>query len=410
MFAWMRFLLIGISLLLCGGGCACVEKCCCWPRAAQQSECQQVEPQPVVPDLSLLPEHLPPDDPVGQHCALSESNAQCLAAKNSKIANLLTEDAEAVATQRKLCHDGSELASDLLILQATHKRNLDASIALQLLLRLAEAEGGAQNLQRRLHEMEGMQADVNQLLKSGAGPPVSKNELELQRLELLHRQAEVQGTIQSLNIQLTQAIGVELPPNSRHWPEVNLLVDPQLPDMDEAVHVAWGNRADLGALRLASQADAREVNSAARVILQPLGVGISTSDSSHGIVKLLHLCAARREADVRSDQLNSAYRDHRHTVEHEVQQAWSSMSMRLAQIAFSRDRQALVKTRLTSSQRQQELIGAPLSVHKTRLEVLAADQDLLRDVIEWKIAVVKLKESQGLLAIECGWDAAARCQ
>jgi hypothetical protein len=49
-----------------------------------------------------------------------------------------------------------------------------------------------------------------------------------------------------------------------------------------------------------------------------------------------------------------------------------------------------------------------LSVHKARLEVLAVEQDLLHDVIEWKLAVARLKAAQGLLAVECGYAGAAR--
>ena len=409
--AWMKSLPIGISLLLCGSGCCCLKRCCCsWSSPTPQLECRQVEPQPIVPDLSLVPKDLPPAFPGGQYCALSERDAQCLAAKNSKTANLLEQEADAVATQKKCFHDGTALAQDILILQATHKRNLDASIALQLFLKLAEAEGGTQNLQKRLHELDGMLSDADELQSRGVASPISKNGLEMQRLELLHRQAEVQGTIDRLNSQLADALGVELPPNSRYWPEVDLLVDPELPVVEEAVYTAFGNRADLAALRIAAQADGREAIAAARLLLQPLGVGLATSGSSHCLAKLMALCSHHNESDVRSDQLNQAYQDHRRTVEHEVRQAINLQTMRLTQLALSRDRQHVAQVLLKSTERQQEMTVAPFGVRKSRLDGLAADQDLLHDVIEWKIAVVRLREAQGLLAIECGYDAAARCR
>jgi hypothetical protein len=409
--AWMKSLPIGISLLLCGTGCGCLKRCCCsWSRSTPQLECRQVEPQPIVPDLSLVPKDLPPPLPVGQYCALAERDAQCLAAKNSKTANLLEQEADAVAIQKKCFHDGTELAQDILLLQAAHKRNLDASIALQLFLKLAEAEGGAQNVQKRLHELEGMLSDANEFQSRGIALPISKNELDMQRLEVLHRQAEVRGTIGRHNSQLADALGVEVPPETRGWPEVDLLVDPQLPVVDEAVYTAFGNRADLAALRIAAQADGREAIAAARLILQPLGVGMATAQSSHCLTKVLQLCSHHSESDVRSDQLNQALHDHRRTVEHEVRQAIDLQSMRLTQLALSRDRQQVAQVRLKSTERQQELVGGPFGVRKSRLENLAADQDLLHDVIEWKIAVVRLREAQGLLAIECGYDAAARCR
>ena len=41
--------------------------------------------------------------------------------------------------------------------------------------------------------------------------------------------------------------------------------------------------------------------------------------------------------------------------------------------------------------------------------LMAAEQDLFHDVIEWKLAVVKLREAQGALAIECDFTAALDC-
>jgi len=219
MFAYLKSPGIGILLLfLCSGGCACLKKCCCWPRATPHLQCSQVEPTEIIPDLSLLPQALPPVDGPSQYCAITELNAQCLAARNSKKANLLVQEAEAVESQRKCFDRGNELAQELLLLQATHQRNQDAAVALQLLLRLTEAEAGAQNLDRRLVEVDGMVSDANELWSRGIAPPVSKAELESQRLAMQHQIAEVRGTIEKLNYQLNDALGVSLPPGSRHWP------------------------------------------------------------------------------------------------------------------------------------------------------------------------------------------------
>ena len=64
----------------------------------------------------------------------------------------------------------------------------------------------------------------------------------------------------------------------------------------------------------------------------------------------------------------------------------------------------MAQAHLQASEQQQQLTsGAPLGVRKARLDLLAVEQDLLHDVIAWKLAVVKLKEAQGLLAVECGY-------
>ena len=132
-----------------------------------QLECREVRPQPLVPDLSLLPSNPVPARIDGQFCAISEREAQCLAAKNSKTANLLAAEADAASAKRDCLGNGSELARELLVLQATHQRNVDAATTLELLLRLVEAEGGSQNLARRIQEIEAMQTDVVQLQSRG---------------------------------------------------------------------------------------------------------------------------------------------------------------------------------------------------------------------------------------------------
>lgn len=375
--------------------------------AAIQLECRDVKPQPVAPDLSALQSNSVPERINGRFCAISEREAQCIAAKNSKTANLLAMESEAAGALRACFGDGSELSRELLVLRAAHQRNEDAATALELLLRLVEAEGGSQNLGRRVQAIEAMQTDVDHLQSHGLASPVSKSELEIQRLELLHRQADVQGMIYRLNHQLAESLGVELPLGTRYWPETALVVDPRVPNADEAVYFGLGNRADLAALRIASQAEGREAIVAAQLLLQPLGVGAAKTGLHHVLGKLSHPFSNRREADAREDQLGMAFRQQELTVQSEVRQAADLVRTRLSQIAITRDRQRAIETRLEASQRRQDLIASPLSVRTIKLDGLAAEQDILHDVIEWKIAVVKLKQAQGLLAIECGWSTAA---
>jgi outer membrane protein TolC len=101
--------------------------------------------------------------------------------------------------------------------------------------------------------------------------------------------------------------------------------------------------------------------------------------------------------------------DRQRTVRHETLQAVVMIETRLTQIGLSRRRLEIANEHLRASEEQQKLTaGAPLNVHKARLDVMAVEHDLLHDVIEWKLAQVKLKEAQGLLAVECGYDSAAR--
>jgi hypothetical protein len=347
-----------------------------------------------------------PERPGTRFCALDEREAQCGAASNSKLAKLLVVEADAISAQHHLCHAGSELAQSLLQLQANHERNKDAATALTLLLRLVEAEGGVHNLGQRMDEIDGMLGDIEQLERRGIASPVSRSEIEIQRLAAEHRLAEVRGNIDQLNYQLADALGVTREPGSHFWPEVNLVVDPTLPDAESAVAVGLSHRADLAALRCASQADGREAVAAAKLLLAPLGIGATDSG---GCLKILHLCSQAREADSRADQIAIARRHQERAVETEVRQAADLVVTRLSQIGLTQSRRETIAGQLATSRRRQEIAVSPFATRTLRLDALAADQELLHDVVEWKIAQVQLKQAQGLLAVECGWNTSTCC-
>jgi hypothetical protein len=414
--AW--FVTIALSLALSAG---CASRNCCpttttyAPSAPPAFDCQVVERQAVRPDVSLVP----PQGKVlsvswqQKLCALSEQTAQCLAATNATTANLLLNEAEAVSVQpqRLGAHShSSPLTSELLRLEATHKRNLAAAAALAAFLRLVEAEGGTDNLQRRGQEMDLMLADISHLQDRGLLSPVSKPEIEGQRVELWHRQVELRATVQQLNYQLEDLLGVEVASDARFWPQASLTVTTVTPNKDEAVNLALAHRADLAALRLAAGADSQDSVAAARTIFQLAAAGLGSSSPPPGcLVLLLHARSSEDEGAIRSQQLAVSLADRQRTVRHETLQAVVVVETRLEQIGLTRRRLEIAKQHQRATEEQQKLTaGAPSNLRKARLDVMAVEQDLLHDVIEWKLALVKLKEAQGLLAVECGYDLAAQ--
>ncbi len=349
----------------------------------------------------------------GGLCALEEKIAQCLAASHATIANLLDQEAEAIQQPGGLCShaNSSALSSEILGLEATDKRNVAAGDALQVFFRLVEAEGGADNLLRRSHENDAMLADVERIQQRGLLSPVSKPELEGQRLELWRRQVELQATILKLNFQLLEMLGVELAVGAHFWPETSLVATPDVPDENDAVGFALANRADLAALRLAANADGAESVMAARTLLQIAGGGLgSPPPKKHDRLRfLLHFHASRQEESARSQQLAGLLSDRERTVQGETRLAVSMVEAQLVQIGLTRRRLQVAKDHVQAMEAQQQLAeGGAFRIHKARLDAIAVEQDLLHDFVEWKLALAKLKQAEGLLAIECGYDAVAR--
>jgi hypothetical protein len=263
-------------------GCASQQRCpqpACPPGPIALG-CQPVQRQPLVADVSLVSrtEALP-----GRaYCNMPEREAQCLAAANSSLGRLLEQEADALAAQATGHHQpgGIHATQQILWLQAAHERNRAAAAALELLLRIAEAESGADNLRRRLEQIESNLGDVHRLQAAGLEAPVSPPEIEAQQLELEHKLVEVELTIDQLNHKLVSLLGGEPPPATRLWPEVDLHVDPAVPALEETQMVAISQRADLAAVRLAAVGGGALATSRAMLGQTHAGLGLAMSAHS----------------------------------------------------------------------------------------------------------------------------------
>jgi outer membrane protein TolC len=404
---------IGLLLLvaeLAASGCA-GRQCAPGPPCSIGSapfDCQMVERKPLAFDLSAVAADAAAlFDPARMYCNLLERDAQCLAARNSASGNFLEYEAEALEAQgRGLFHKKAsrQQSAEILRLRGAHQRNTDASAALQALIRLAEAEAGVGNLDRRLQELSDMLAAVKRLQAAGLETPASQADVEAQHLPLVRQRIEIDITIEQLNHQLAKLIGADPPPSARFWPDVDLRVDTIVPVVEEAQGVALFQRADLAAMRLAASSSGGTSSSAVSALLAPTQAGVGGGGGGHG---LLHPFARSDSDAARESQLQTALADQERAVNHEVALAVATVKARLQQIGLSRERLEAQRRRLEAAQRKEQVSpSGGFEARKAMLELLAADQDLFHDCIEWKMAVVRLREAEGSLAIECGFTEA----
>jgi hypothetical protein len=404
-----------IALLLAiAVGCAsrkCFDASCDPGVVTPVFDCQHVDPQSFVPDLSAVPPFAPRDKPI--YCALPEQDVQCLAALHSSLANLLAHEADAIVEQPAaihLCSTNRGLLRELILLVATHQRNQDSAAAMELFLRLVEAEAGLGNIDKQLEQVDRTLSDIQHLQNQGLLSPVSKSEVESQRLDLQHRQVDLQPTIRNLNERLAQMLNVELLPGARFWPEAQLVVDAEIPDAEEAAMTALAHRADLAAVRRAAQADPRDYSAAVQLLMQQVTGGL-TSPSSSPRLAVLQTKALHNESYLRGEQLDLILSQRERQAQSETVQAVEVLAARLQQIDLTRQRLALAQQRIQSLEQQQQLTsGATFNLRKARSDALILEQSLLHDTIEWKLAVVKLKQAQGLLAAECGYEHSVCCE
>jgi hypothetical protein len=98
------------------------------------------------------------------------------------------------------------------------------------------------------------------------------------------------------------------------------------------------------------------------------------------------------------------------TLNEDVARAIAAMEARLTQIGLSRKRLEALQAQHERLERKREIDAAAVfEARKARLEELAGQQDLLHDVIEWKLAVARLRELQGELGRDCGFACDGMC-
>jgi len=415
MSAARQILRIATLLVLAGAvGCAGRQLRDCWGMAAGAPEiidCEPTERRSVIPDVTAIP---PLDEftehPKPRYCLLREHDAMCLAARNARAANLLEKESYAVEEQVRHANarESVELTRALLVQLAQHDRNRTAGQALELFLRLAEAEGAAENVTRRVQITDSILSDIDALRQQGIVPPVSRSEVARGRLELLHEQVELRVTAQQLHDQLVEQLDVVLADGLRFWPEADLVVHAERPDVPSAVATAMARRADLAALRLVMGAGDTALLDVSRTFLSEQHPALGRTDNQARIGWLFRHAVAG-EANVRRWQLAELLGDQEQSVARAVTRAAELVGERLEQIALTQQRVTLAREHVENVRQQQQVRGGQLPIRQAELELLAAELDLLHDVIEWKIAQVRLQQAQGQLPAMCGLAGCPYC-
>jgi hypothetical protein len=120
--------------------------------------------------------------------------------------------------------------------------------------------------------------------------------------------------------------------------------------------------------------------------------------------ELLALVCAR-ETDVRRDQVEELLRQREQEVAGEILQAAHDQDTATRLVAIGRERVALAqaKARDQEAKRAKGTVST-VAVITAQLALLKARGETLHEIVGWQIGRIKLKEAQGLLVVECGYD------
>ncbi|MEQ8786889.1 MAG: TolC family protein [Pirellulaceae bacterium] len=361
-----------------------------------------------VPPSADLETTDPPPPSENTHLALTAAECQCMAAANAPLANLSALDMPLASLSRsnnKASIRASSAKSDLLALRALEERNRAAGEALEMYYQLFEAEAGKDAVDRSLAQLGEVLRSVESLRAKGLKVDVDLDELRTRRIELLDKQAEARLAVERLNSGLRAMLGVSSGERRKFWPTEPLTVSADRIDIDAAVAEGLATRADLALLRLLTTTLSAETLPMVQSALQQAGLAGqgATRRLWAPLARLLGSTRQSIELGTRSQQLQQMAVDGERAAAEEIRSAAQTVDIRLEQVALAKETLDSQRRRLDTLLKKRDLGSAtPIEVLMQRMTIIEAENDLVRRVVAWEIAMVKLKQSQGMLVVECG--------
>lgn len=343
---------------------------------------------------------------------LSAGTCQCMAAAASTQGNSMAAERRSLQASASRHHGLSEedqLRVRALRASELEARNKSSGAALEAFYTIAEAEANLSILEASLAEVDDALAKVKRLRDQGMQVPFDDSEFRRQRLDLIDKQTDLEQKVGQLNAQLVRLLGLETTnPYARIWPTDDWKVEVAPVSMEAAVEEGLTDRPEMQFLASLP----RWVNTKTLGVVRQLVAGadglLGSQSKFTGLLQLIgsRLCGQRksneRELVVRRRQLADYTRQRRLEITSEIQQAVRQVETALREIAIAKQRTTTWEQRIDELTRKQRIDESSFAeIATARLKAFQARSDETNRIIRWKIALAKLKESQGKLVLEC---------
>jgi hypothetical protein len=384
--------------------------------------------EPVVQDLaaSVQPPE-PPGEPVSPvvYRSLAPQLCQCLAAKHAPLADGLDYQRQQIEQKQNnaCCLSGHKsekqraFQESMLLYSALEIRDQAAGLALEWYYQLAGAEAKVDLLNESLEHGRKTLEGVQRLKNLGIPLPIPIEEYQRQVVELQLQQAQTQLSIEQLNSKLRLAMGYESTHTWRFLPDPGVPLGAEtVPDVEAAVQLGLAQRPQLLLLRSMIANLDRDTLGSVRSFLQTISplLAMSSPGPSCKLVallgKILHIQPSQADEVERvRAQLRDYLHERERTVEAEIREAVYEVRARREAIILAREASASWQKRIRDLKtRQSEKMPVFADLAKAYQDSFKARGEVVKEFLGWKIAVVKLKQAQGILPAECGYPECPR--
>jgi hypothetical protein len=347
---------------------------------------------------------------------LDPQTCQCTAATNANTANMIelerhwaqvVIECDSQYVQQNLC-----LQRDLLALQATSIRNKAAGEALTAFYTLAGLEARRHYLTLALEEVEQSLRRSERLEAADLEVEIDHAALEVQRDTMRDQLLQADFARLQLNAQLQRLLGCEICETEFYWPRFDWAPDMAPIDVAAAVDEGLVRRHDLRAVELVLCQLDKTTLRVARGVLGVVDGALGSVEPTEGWVHRLRcICCNEQELPVRCRQLALLQAETERGATAEIKNAVYEVALQQQRVAAAKQSVERRRARLAelTARRDVDRISV-FELSQARGRCHEAEGQLVEQRVSLEIARVKLKQVQGLLALECGFAPRLCCE
>jgi len=364
---------------------------------------QSYDQQPPVPEVPI------------EYLVLPTAHCQCTAANNDAVANMLQMEYQLIDWSTRGQH-GAALRNllmqrDLVGAQSVVKRNSAAALAMKTFYGLAGVEAQAPLLAEAVEEIITAERRAKQLHDEGLAEDINVSALVSQRLELEEKANQLRLTRKQLNMLLQKLLDCPLNQQTYFWPETTLVAEPSDIDIDFEVSRGLELRAELRAVRATHYSLDTKTLPVARGVLQTADAALGSATETRGLRLIRRFADAEQEVAVRDRQLATLTHDTEQTVGAEIRRAVDELETTRRYLTLASAKLVSRDNRLKRLEVQRRKgTATAIDVNIANVQRIEAKSEVLNHVVALRVAEISLKQAQGLLAQECGYEAIFCCE
>jgi outer membrane protein TolC len=333
---------------------------------------------------------------------------RCLAAQRGLAVRLIAQESALVGitAQRTWFGDAHAFAVQQQVLRyrAEVRANESAAAALDLLLRLSEAERLELLLKLAVPQFDEARKDIQTLRRQGLLGAQDATELDRYRIQLDEQQRLVDASVVQAGAQLRYLLGMD----PAHGPRIHPVLEGAIAtvtapiDVEQAIATGLAMRPDLNLLRmLIGELDFRTLPFALGA-LQHVESSAGVPPAGSPLLALLKRSCNDTAVEIRRSQLVTLLQDLEQASVAEIRRAVETVATEVQQMRLAEQTIGTWLERLKDVDRHiKEGTATPLDLSTSRLRLLEARSNLVKHATEARIAEIRLREAQGILATGC---------